>query len=61
MQHFHTSDQREFLWFKCDVSQPQFSRCVTTSLVCYKFSAEFGTTSHWNAYNYDTRKPMCTS
>ena len=41
MLHFHTSDQREFLWFKCDVSQPQLSRCVTTSLVCY-------TTSQWN-------------
>ena len=31
---------KEFLWFKCDVSQPQFSRCVTTS--------------HRNAYNYAT-------
>ena len=54
MQHFHTSDQREFLWFKCDASQPQFSRCVTTSLVCYNFPVECGVIFQWNAYNYAT-------
>ena len=31
MQHSYTSDQREFLWYKCDVSEPQLSRCVITS------------------------------
>ena len=40
IKHFHTSDQREFLWFKCDISQPQFSRCVTTSLLYYNFPVE---------------------
>ena len=29
LSHFRSKDQRELLWFKCDI--PQLSRCVTTS------------------------------
>ena len=54
MKHFHTSDQRDLLWFKCDVPH-------TTALqVCYNFPGvlqlplECATTSHRNAYNYAT-------
>ena len=43
-----------FCSFKYDVPQPQFSRCVTTFLMCYNLSVECGTTSHWNVYNYTT-------
>ena len=32
----------------------QLPWCATTSLVCYNFPVECGTTSYWNAYNYVT-------
>ena len=55
MKHIQTSDQREFLWLKCDVPQPQLSKCTTI----FQWN-EVATTSHWDIIMTLDLENQCT-